>query len=544
MPSPEPTRVPSQRLLRVHNAELVLKALIKLGPATVADLASETGLARGTAYSAVSDPQLLRPLLTTPRDVRLFEGHGGRPARFLSLKPYVALGVDLEHDRVRVLIADIRGQPLWTAHADLARYGDRLHLRTYDPEGKLVDKREHPSPAPVTENVSPVDHQPLIALDLAAELAEQGLRFLHSDPPSFWPVGHEILPRDRGHRCEPVQKAYVVGIGVSVAAPVNVPQGAVAGHLANWRDIKPAAKLRQRLALSDHVPLIIDNDANAGAWAEYGYASAKLERTLDTITSNSNAEVPRRYGFSDARPPKSLLYITTAAGPQGIGAGIVADGTIYRGAGFAGELGHVLLHEDASEAEERLHARYPCTHCDQPGCLQARTDVRLLLELARARGSSAPDASVPQDETWDKVLARLQMMRLDDRLRSSEAEAVAEAGRRLGRGLGTATTLLNPDVIVLGGPLSAALSMRDQPYNPDEPFHVQVMADPGGDASLQRELRESTTRVAYATLTTGSSDQPAIFPTQLGWWTAARGAASQALELSWGNADLLRRLAE
>ncbi|NEE48129.1 ROK family protein, partial [Streptomyces sp. SID8455] len=80
-----------------------------------------------------------------------------------------------------------------------------------------------------------------------------------------------------------------------------------------WTGINPSEELSGRLG----VPVYVDNDANLGALGELVWGSG--------------------------RGVRDLAYIKVASG---VGAGLVIDGTIYRGpGGTAGEIGHITLDE-------------------------------------------------------------------------------------------------------------------------------------------------------------------------------------------------------
>src|SRR4051794_34817979 len=93
-------RIPSPRQQREGNQERVLKALSELGAVSLDELVRATGLAKGTVYGAVRKDGALGAVLAPSREVRLVDGPGGRATKYFSLKPYVAIGVDFDHDRV------------------------------------------------------------------------------------------------------------------------------------------------------------------------------------------------------------------------------------------------------------------------------------------------------------------------------------------------------------------------------------------------------------------------------------------------------------
>lgn len=110
------------------------------------------------------------------------------------------------------------------------------------------------------------------------------------------------------------------GCGVGFGGPVDFPRQRVAlsTHVAGWTDFPLVERLQSALA----VPVIIDNDANAGALGE------------------------ARYGAGRGHLP--LFYMTLSTG---IGGGMVLEnGEVYRGAdSWAGEIGHITIQPDGPE---------------------------------------------------------------------------------------------------------------------------------------------------------------------------------------------------
>ncbi|HUA85531.1 MAG TPA: ROK family protein [Bryobacteraceae bacterium] len=122
----------------------------------------------------------------------------------------------------------------------------------------------------------------------------------------------ELLAITRGWRLD--------RCGVGFGGPVDFARQRVAlsTHVAGWTDFP----LVERLESALHVPVILDNDANAGALGE-----AK---------------------FGAGRDHLPMFYMTLSTG---IGGGIVLEnGELYRGAdSWAGEIGHITLHPGGPE---------------------------------------------------------------------------------------------------------------------------------------------------------------------------------------------------
>lgn len=183
--------------------------------------------------------------------------------------------------------------------------------------------------------------------------------------------------------------------GCVVAIPGVLDQ--VGGRLLQapnlgWADAPVATLLQEKLP-ELRLPVDHDNEANLAALGELWF------------------------GAGDALG--DFLHVS---GEIGIGAGIVVNGRVFRGAhGFAGELGHVVVEPDGP----------PCA-CGDRGCLEQVAGQEAIL---RATGLTSIAELVDLLETGDQA----------------SLGAVDQAGRALGMALSSAVKLLDPDTVVLGG---------------------------------------------------------------------------------------------
>ena len=228
-----------------------------------------------------------------------------------------------------------------------------------------------------------------IAYDVAAS-AERGIRR------TVWLV-ETLLNQTR------VDRSQVIGVGVSVPGPVDAATGAIdsATILPGWAGARPAEELRARLGL----PVHLDNDANLGALGELVGGAGQ--------------------GCSH------LVYLQLS---NGVGAGIVADGRLYRGAGgIAGEIGHITV-----------DARGPICRCGNRGCLETLVGGPYLLQLLpRPVGKEPPP-------TLRSVIA--SALAGDPGCR----RILADAGRAVGNGVAILANLFNPRLVIIGGELARA----------------------------------------------------------------------------------------
>ena len=152
--------------------------------------------------------------------------------------------------------------------------------------------------------------------------------------------------------------------------------------------------------------------------------SARLQRELgiDVITDNdANVAALGEYAAAVNEPKDPMLYVTVSTG---VGAAIIIDGAILRGAhSLAGELGHLPIGHDR------------VCNCGQQGCLERAVSGYW---IEHDHGQSPEEyLSDPQNHaTWISHLAR---------------------------GLWSATVLLDPALIVVGGGMAAQGDRLAQP---------------------------------------------------------------------------------
>jgi predicted NBD/HSP70 family sugar kinase len=175
----------------------------------------QTGLARASVGSVIAD-LTSAGLVTESEDAAAGAIRTGRPPQVFSLVPTAgyAVGVDIGHDHVRAVLADLSGIPCWDRGRRLA-----------------------------------VDRDPEHALAIAAELIQQAL---------------EETQVDRGK---------VLGAGFGIACPLDAETGDLAAEdiMPGWVGVRPADELAERTGL----PVRIINDANASVLAEQRFGAAR-----------------------------------------------------------------------------------------------------------------------------------------------------------------------------------------------------------------------------------------------------------------------------
>ncbi len=225
------------------------------------------------------------------------------------------------------------------------------------------------------------------------------------------PKGTAVLAMELGEDCLAARKADApqpMGIGVAVPSPVDPgsPYRILERILPAWHDFDLLGALRSRF----EVPVFVDNDANLGALAEHHWGKA--------------------VGIDD------FAYLKVATG---IGAGLMIDGEIYRGAtGVAGEIGHVAI-----------DPRGPRCVCGNRGCLATFVGTRALVDRTRSLLPDFPDSVLAG--TGPDIRALEDAALADDPL---ALKVVGEAARNLGIVIAGVLNLMNPGSVILGGSLA------------------------------------------------------------------------------------------
>jgi glucokinase len=216
------------------------------------------------------------------------------------------------------------------------------------------------------------------------------------------------------------QRVEIVGIGLGVPALVDAASGRVGPEVPHVPELA-GQSLGPALAERFHLPAFVDNDVNALALGEWIFGIGRTTRSL------------------------VLLALGT-----GLGAGIVLDGRLLRGAGgFAGELGHSPVKFDGP----------PCW-CGGRGCLALYASGRGIAEAARGRGAAGqPAASLLARAGGDprRITAPLVFGAAADG-DPAAATIVEETCQALGAMIGIVVNGLNPDLVIITGGVAASLA--------------------------------------------------------------------------------------
>jgi glucokinase len=198
-------------------------------------------------------------------------------------------------------------------------------------------------------------------------------------------------------------------IGLGTPGSVEPDTGEVVGicpNIPGWLGVNPKSSLQSELGLE----VLVENDANAMTIAEWKCGAG--------------------IGHS---------HILAATVGTGIGGGIVSNGQLVRGKyGAAGELGHTQIVPDGKVC-----------NCGRTGCLEQYAASGHLIEMALVNSDECPIlGAVLRDNGALDVSSVIDAWRQGSR---AADRAIRRSIEYLAQGISSAMTLLDPEIVIVGG---------------------------------------------------------------------------------------------
>ena len=206
------------------------------------------------------------------------------------------------------------------------------------------------------------------------------------------------------------------GIGVGAPGPLDREKGivVVAPNLG-WHDFPLSEKVESRVKL----PVSLDNDANCATVGEFWLGAARGGRNVVGVTIGT-----------------------------GIGGGLIIERELYHGSSdVAGEIGHTTI-----DVNGRL------CKCGNYGCLEAYASGPAIATRAR-EALVREDAASLLPSLVDGQLERITAEIVYTAAKKGDGlanEIVRDTARYLGAGIATLLNVINPDVVVIAGGVTAA----------------------------------------------------------------------------------------
>jgi glucokinase len=242
------------------------------------------------------------------------------------------------------------------------------------------------------------------------------------DTPSHDPARIEEIIADVVRELQASREVEAVGIGAAGFVDAARSTVVFAPNLA-WRDEPLRVNVEKRCGL----PVVVENDANAAAWAEARFGAGRGQQYLVVLTVGT-----------------------------GLGGGLVTGGELYRGRqGIAAEFGHVTVEPGGRRCG-----------CGGRGCWERYASGRALILEAQELATVSPAIAGRLLELAGgrpEAITGLHVTRAAQEGDEAALEAFRVIGTWLGQGMAALTAVLDPEVFVLGGGVSAAGELLREP---------------------------------------------------------------------------------
>lgn len=210
----------------------------------------------------------------------------------------------------------------------------------------------------------------------------------------------------------------IIGIGLGAPGLIIAESGIVhfSPNFPGWRDIPLLDYVNEALKNRDwqeiDIPLYIDNDVNVMVLGELHHGAG--------------------VGFDN------IVGLTIGTG---VGGGVVINRKVYHGSwNTAGELGHTIVKPNGRKCG-----------CGNRGCLEAYAGARHIIERTQEQIVSGRKTCMNPEELTPKKIASAASA--GDEL---GLEIFSETGRLIGIALTSIAHILNPQIAIIGGGISAA----------------------------------------------------------------------------------------
>lgn len=201
----------------------------------------------------------------------------------------------------------------------------------------------------------------------------------------------------------PSSKYGIVGIGVGVPGIIDKAGTVLLAPNLDWKNLS----FKEKIADEFHLPVIIENEANAGAYGEKQFGAGQ--------------------NYQD------IIYVSAGIG---IGVGFILNEELYQGKnGYSGEMGHMII---------EVNGR-PCS-CGSRGCWEAYASEHALINMAK-----------------QKHLSLEMLIGLAEKNDESALEFFEQIGCYLGYGINNIINTFNPEQVIIGNRLAKARRWLEEP---------------------------------------------------------------------------------
>lgn len=205
----------------------------------------------------------------------------------------------------------------------------------------------------------------------------------------------------------------IVGIGVGVPGIVDNNGDILLAPNLNWTNVNLKTTLQKKYNL----PVIIENEANAGAYGEKRFGAGK---EFDNI-----------------------IYVSAGIG---IGVGLILNGSLYKGSnGFSGELGHMTIQVNGSKCR-----------CGNDGCWELYASEQALINKA-----GLLEIPFPSDKEGDLN----NLVTLAENGNKEVISLFEQTGDYLGVGINNIINIFNPQQVIIGNRMASSKKWLKESLN-------------------------------------------------------------------------------
>jgi glucokinase-like ROK family protein len=264
------------------------------------------------------------------------------------------------------------------------------------------------------------------------------------------------------------------GIGIGLPGPVEFASGRPVSPpiMPGWNGYP----VRDRLVARYGVPVWVDNDVNIMALGE------------------SRAGVGRYHA--------NMVFVKIGTG---IGAGVIAEGVLHRGArGSAGDVGHIQVTDDRSIV----------CRCGNIGCLEALAGGHALGRDAVAAATDGRSPYLAEIQVANGTVTARELGEGAARGDVVCAELIQRSGHLVGAMLAGVVNFFNPSLIVIGGGVASAgdqllAAVREAVYRRSLPLSTRDLL------IVTSELGAQAGQIGAATMVADELFSPAHLATTL-----------------------------
>lgn len=197
----------------------------------------------------------------------------------------------------------------------------------------------------------------------------------------------------------------VVGIGIGVPGIISTDGQILLAPNLNWK----SKNLKGLLEDHYHLPVHIENEANAGAYGE------------------------KRFGAG--KESDNIIYVSVGIG---IGVGLILNGKLYKGNnGFSGELGHMTIEADGIKCR-----------CGNQGCWELYASEQALIHNA--------EQHLPLEVRSNENMTLEDLSFLAESGNDDTIKLFEEIGSYLAIGMNNIINIFNPEQIIIGNRLASS----------------------------------------------------------------------------------------